>query len=151
MALAMGAAPARCCAFKSRHTSRAIAGGVRITASAKLNSSARAFATPSNIPVEMVAPDRENPRKGRHSPWMPPIQPACVMLSPVEPETRSSRAPEALSRLWRRPAIRDQNSHSGQCWSDQVEAAKQFFHLRMLAMQHQLFNALNQSIADDRR
>ena len=76
MAEAIGAAPLRCSAFTSLHASRAIAGGVRITASAKLNSSARAFATPSNMPVEMVAPERENPRKGRHRPWIAPIQPA---------------------------------------------------------------------------
>src|ERR1039458_8997418 len=30
------------------------------------------LATPSNIPVEIVAPDRENPRKGKQSPWIGP-------------------------------------------------------------------------------
>ena len=39
---------------------------------------------PLNIPVEIVAPDRENPRKGRQKPCIKPIHPACriVTLSP---------------------------------------------------------------------
>ena len=48
------------------------AAGVRITASAKLKRSARSLLAPVNMPVEMVAPEREKPRNGRHSPWTRP-------------------------------------------------------------------------------
>ena len=47
--------------------------GVSTTASAKLNSSARVFATPSSSPREIVAPEREKPRNGRHKPWIAPM------------------------------------------------------------------------------
>src|SRR5215469_11486539 len=66
----------RCSAWIRRIVSRATTGGVRITASAKLKSSARVFSTPASIAVEIVAPERENPRKGRHSPCTAPIRPA---------------------------------------------------------------------------
>lgn len=62
------------------HASRAIAGGVRTTASAKLKSSARAFGTLQSMPVEIVAPERENPRKGRHKPCTAPMSPAYFRL-----------------------------------------------------------------------
>ncbi len=60
------AAPFACSACTTRINSRATTTGVRTTASAKLNISARDFATPKSIPAEMVAPDRENPRNGKH-------------------------------------------------------------------------------------
>jgi len=44
------------------------------TAKAKLNSSTRTLSSPRNRPVEIVEPERENPRKGRHSPCTAPIQ-----------------------------------------------------------------------------
>ena len=44
-------------AFTSRIASRAIASGVIITASAKLNRSARCRFAPASSPVEIVAPD----------------------------------------------------------------------------------------------
>ena len=43
----------------------------------------------------MVAPERENPRKGRHSPWTAPIQPASRKSKGLvgEPAVRR-RSPE---------------------------------------------------------
>ena len=52
----------------SRNTSRPTTGGVMTTASAKLKASARSLVTPNSIPVEMVAPERDNPLNGRHRP-----------------------------------------------------------------------------------
>ncbi len=63
-----------CCAFSNLKTSRMITGGVRTTARAKLNSSAFLFVIPKRSPVDMVAPERENPRKGRQIPCTAPIQ-----------------------------------------------------------------------------
>jgi len=71
------AAPLMCCAWIRRITSRKTTGGVRTTARAKLKVSARDFASPASIPAEMVAPEREKPRKGRQSPCTAPIKPAC--------------------------------------------------------------------------
>ena len=68
------AASASCRALSSRHTSLTTTAGVRMTAKAKLNSSTRAFTPPRSRPVDIVAPERENPRKGRHRPWTAPIQ-----------------------------------------------------------------------------
>src|SRR5208337_3562237 len=62
------------CDFSNLRTSRTITGGVRTTASAKLNSSALIFAIPKRSPVDMVAPERENPRKGKQIPCTAPIQ-----------------------------------------------------------------------------
>src|ERR1700721_2213946 len=53
-------------AWMGRRTSRGKIGGVSTTANAKLKVSARDLATPASIPVEMVAPEREKPRNGRH-------------------------------------------------------------------------------------
>src|SRR5271154_2464151 len=59
------APPLTCSAFISLSNSSPSTAGVSNTASAKLNSSARILDTPASIPVEIVAPDRENPRNGR--------------------------------------------------------------------------------------
>src|SRR6185437_16709666 len=67
------APPAACPARTSRSPSRATAAGVRTTARAKLKLSARDFAAPANIPVEMVAPEREKPRNGRQNPCTAPM------------------------------------------------------------------------------
>jgi hypothetical protein len=48
-------------------------GGVSTTTSAKLNSSASFLETPASNPVEIVAPDRENPLKGRQIACTAPI------------------------------------------------------------------------------
>jgi hypothetical protein len=65
--------PAICSAFTIRIISRTNTIGVRTTAKANLNISARDFAIPKNIPVEIVAPDRENPRNGRQRPCTAPM------------------------------------------------------------------------------
>src|SRR4051812_29547275 len=59
--------------FISRYSSNKITGGVKTTARAKLKSSAVARGTPERSPVEIVAPEREKPRKGRQSPCTTPI------------------------------------------------------------------------------
>jgi len=61
-------------AFSNLKTSRTIIGGVRTTARAKLNSSALCLAVPRRSPVDIVAPERENPRKGKQMPCTIPIQ-----------------------------------------------------------------------------
>src|ERR1700727_66016 len=61
----------------SRIASRTTTGGVKTTANAKLKASARDLATLSSIAVEMVAPEREKPRNGRHNPCTAPIRAAC--------------------------------------------------------------------------
>src|SRR5208337_369004 len=71
------------CDFSNLRTSRTITGGVRTTARAKLNSSAFLFAIPKRSPVDMVAPERENPRKGKQIPCTAPIQ--QELLRSVEP------------------------------------------------------------------
>src|SRR5208283_318530 len=72
-----------CCAFSNLKTSLTITGGVRTTARAKLNSSTFLFAIPRRSPVDMVAPERENPRKGKQIPCTAPIQ--QELLRSVEP------------------------------------------------------------------
>ena len=57
-----------------RNAARATTGGVSTTASAKLNRSAACRVTPASNPAEIVAPERENPRKGRHNPCTTPIR-----------------------------------------------------------------------------
>ncbi len=74
------AVPLMCSACTSRIASRATTAGVRTTASAKLNASARDFATPASIPAEMVAPERENPRNGKQSLCTAPMIPACFVF-----------------------------------------------------------------------
>ena len=82
--------------------------GVRTTASAKLNSSARRRLTPSDKPVEMVAPEREKPRKGRHSPCTAPItiarnvdnSPACVSLKREEIMINSPDAARPVEMMY---------------------------------------------------
>ena len=54
--------------LNKRYRPRTITGGVRITASAKLNSSAKGRSIPRQSAVEIVAPEREKPRKGKHNP-----------------------------------------------------------------------------------
>src|ERR1035441_3212649 len=49
----------------SRITSRATTGGVKTTAKAKLNASARDLATPSNMPVEIDPPEPQKPTKAQ--------------------------------------------------------------------------------------
>ena len=78
---AIEALPVRAWAFTSRMASLATTGGVRTTASAKLNSSSFCRDRPSTRPVEMVAPDRENPRNGRQMPCTMPIQHECIRLN----------------------------------------------------------------------
>ncbi len=56
----------------------AITAGVSTTASAKLNSSARRRLTPRKRPVEIVAPEREKPRNGKHKPCTAPTQAALL-------------------------------------------------------------------------
>lgn len=52
-----------------------------MTASAKLKSSARTFVTPASMPVDIVAPERENPLKGRQSPCTVPTSAALFTLN----------------------------------------------------------------------
>ena len=89
-----------------RSASRATTGGVSTTASAKLNVSARTFDTPASIPVEIVAPERENPRKGKQRPCTKPIHPACLAViatSPDDSETACRRLKKDAARI-RMPA-----------------------------------------------
>src|SRR5512139_193600 len=62
------------CAFSNLKTSRTITGGVRTTAKAKLNSSTLCLAIPKRSPVDIVAPERENPRNGKQMPCTAPIK-----------------------------------------------------------------------------
>ena len=64
-----------------------------MTASAKLNSSTRRFTAPSSRPVEIVAPERENPRNGKDKPWMAPIQAASRIPTSRLPARRRSVNP----------------------------------------------------------
>jgi hypothetical protein len=63
-----------------RMVSRITTGGVSTTANAKLKSSASDLATPASSAVEMVVPDRENPRNGRQSPCTTPIHPCLLYV-----------------------------------------------------------------------
>ena len=69
---------------------RTITGGVRTTARAKLNSSASFLGNPAISPTEMVAPEREKPRKGRHIPCTSPINTAHTQVTSPLP-ARSNR------------------------------------------------------------
>ena len=76
--------------------------GVNTTASAKLNRSATCRATPASIPVEMVAPERENPRNGRHKPCTTPMTaawPACNSPPAIVGVVRSTVAVRSLRPL----------------------------------------------------
>src|SRR5450759_2750668 len=57
-----------CCSFNKRMASRTIIGGVSTTARAKLNSSIFLRGIPNSSPVDIVAPERENPRNGKQMP-----------------------------------------------------------------------------------
>jgi len=54
-----------CSVFMNLSASQTTTVGVRMTARAKLNSSA--LGTPASMPVDVVAPEREDPRNGKHS------------------------------------------------------------------------------------
>jgi len=94
-----------CCAFKNLRASIKMTGGVKMTARAKLKSSAFFFSIPKISPVDIVAPERENPRKGRQIPCTIPIKHAAfnpnaeisfdgpLFLNPVQ----SINAPTAAS------------------------------------------------------
>ena len=82
-AAAKAAVPFVCPSCTTRINSRTTTTGVSTTARAKLNISARDFATPNSIPTEIVAPDRENPRNGKQSPCTAPIIPASLALRSV--------------------------------------------------------------------
>ena len=73
-----GTVPLNACALSRRNASLAITGGVKTTASAKLNSSSFCLGRPSSRPVEMVEPEREKPRNGRQIPCTMPIQNECA-------------------------------------------------------------------------
>ena len=116
--------PASRWALTNRHTSRPIAAGVMITARAKLNSSTRALTAPSSRPVEIVAPERENPRNGRHNPWTAPIQAASrIPISRLRAVARSAspaikiKTPAAASAAATSPRLSKSNSISafGSC------------------------------------
>jgi len=64
------------CSCISLRISRPTTGGVSTTAKAKLKLSAGTLATPANIPAEIVAPERENPRKQRQRSCTAPIRQA---------------------------------------------------------------------------
>ena len=67
VAAAADSAAVEPCCLRSIKTSRPMMAGVKITASAKLNSSARMREICKNMPVEMVEPEREKRGTGRPS------------------------------------------------------------------------------------
>src|SRR6202046_2088008 len=109
-----------CSARTSLMTSRATTAGVSTTASAKLKDSARSLATPKSIPVEIVAPEREKPRNGKHRPCTAPM---ISRLFGVQVVNLVKRAPGSAPLL---EYSRDQNqdARGSQCRSDQLEMAE---------------------------
>ena len=92
-----------------------MAAGVMITASAKLNSSTLGLRLPRSRPVEIVAPERENPRNGRHKPWTAPIHAASRI-----PIARL-RNPSAFGQS----GDEDQYPRRRECGGDEAEVAEQ--------------------------
>jgi hypothetical protein len=114
--------------------------GVSTTAKAKLNSSTRALSRPRNRPVEIVEPERENPRKGRQSPCTAPIH--------ADSRTPSSRGGSAGRCL----TEDDHDADHCQAGGDHVSIPEKLFNFGMHRFaQDPALDAQHQREPDDAR